>query len=171
MNKVILLKIFYFLSITLTALSTGLSFAHLLELPPKVYYFDAQLWIAVTTGGLYYLFGLIGGPIEVSSVISTFLLVFILWRNQEKSWRFVLTGAICISLALTLWFLLIYPVNAELAKWTTNDFPADWTRWRNRWEYAHAANALVKLVGLSSLIWSLVNPNNLTNDCAAKNYK
>lgn len=61
----------------LTALSVGLSFAHLLELP-QVFYFDAHLRIAVTTGGLYYLFDLIGDFVEVGSVISTLILLFMI---------------------------------------------------------------------------------------------
>ncbi|MEO8071744.1 MAG: hypothetical protein ABI686_00710 [Acidobacteriota bacterium] len=62
----------------LTALSVGLSFAHLLELPPQVFYFDAHLRIAVTTGGLYYLFDLMGDFVEVGSVISTLILLFMI---------------------------------------------------------------------------------------------
>lgn len=47
-----LLKSWRFVTIILTAFSAGLSFAHLLELPPGVFHFDAQLWVATTTKGL-----------------------------------------------------------------------------------------------------------------------
>jgi hypothetical protein len=43
-----------------------------------------------------------------------------------------------------------------LATWTTDSFPADWTRYRDQWEYTHAANAVIKLVALSSLVLSLI---------------
>ena len=47
-------------------------------------------------------------------------------------------------------------MNAELAKWLTNPVPADWTRYRDQWEYAHATNAIIKMIGLSLLIISVL---------------
>jgi len=54
----------------LTALGAGLSFAHLLELPPGVFYFDAKLWVATTTKGSYALFGTVGAVVEVGSILT-----------------------------------------------------------------------------------------------------
>lgn len=36
------------MTVMLTALGAGPSFAHLLELPPGVFYFDARLWVTAT---------------------------------------------------------------------------------------------------------------------------
>jgi hypothetical protein len=158
-GAIVLVKTWRFFTIMLTALSMGMSFCHLLELPPRVFFFDAQLWIATTTKGLYYLFGTVGGAVEVSSVVLAIVLAFLVRKRRGLIFRLTLGGAISISSALVLWFVFIAPVNAELAKWTPTSFPSDWTRYRNQWEYTHAANAVIKIVGLSLLLLSvLVEP-------------
>ncbi|QLE42880.1 hypothetical protein FD723_22175 [Nostoc sp. C052] len=35
-------------------------------------------------------------------------------------------------------------------------FPAHWTRYRDQWEYAHAVNAFIKIIGLSLLVISVL---------------
>ena len=150
-----LLKTWRFMTVILTALSAGLSFAHLLELPPRVFYFDARLWVATTTKGLYALFGTVGAVTEVGSILTAVVLVF---STRGRGAAFCLTsaGATLLALAFASWVAFVAPVNAELAKWTADSFPADWTRYRDQWEYAHAANAVVKLVALCALVLSVV---------------
>ena len=59
-------------------------------------------------------------------------------------------------LAFVSWIMFVAPMNAEFAKWLTNPVPADWTRYRDQWEYAHAVNALIKIIGLSLLVISVL---------------
>jgi hypothetical protein len=139
----------------LTALSAGLSFAHLLELPPRVFYFDAQLWVSTTTGGLYALFGTVGAAVEVGSILAAAALTLLV-RGRGPAFYFTLAGAVLAATALVLWLVFVAPVNAELATWAPNSFPADWARHRDRWEYAHAANAVIKIAALSSLVHSVI---------------
>jgi uncharacterized membrane protein len=149
------MRIWRFLTIMLTALSTGMSFCHLLELPPRVFYFDAQLWITVTTKGLYYLFGTVGAVIEVGSVLTALVLTFLV-RGRGSAFYLTLGGAISVVLALALWIAFVAPVNAELAKWTPTAFPENWAHYRNQWEYTHAINAIIKIIGLSLLVCSIL---------------
>ena len=60
------------------------------------------------------------------------------------------------GLAIALWWVLIYPVNVELAKWVNGTVPADWTSYRARWEWGHAAISLVELAGFGALVASVV---------------
>ena len=150
-----LLKTLCFVTIILTALSAGLSFAHLLELPPRVFYFDAKLWVATTTKGLYALFGTVGAVTEIGSILTAIVLAFFT-RGRGAAFYLTLAGAILLALAFVSWLAFVAPVNAVLATWTTDSFPADWTRYRDQWEYTHAANAVIKLVALSSLVLSLI---------------
>jgi len=152
---IMLLKSWRFVTIILTALSAGLSFAHLLELPPRVFYFDARLWVATTTGGLYALFGTVGAVAEVGSILTAIVLAYFV-RGRGAAFYLTLAGAILLALAFASWLVFVAPVNAELATWTVDSFPADWTRYRDQWEYAHAANAVIKLVALSSLVLSVI---------------
>ena len=150
-----LLKTWRFMTVILTALSTGLSFAHLLELPPRVFYFDAKLWVATTTRGLYALFGTAGAVTEIGSILSAIVLAYLLrWRGT--AFYLALAGALLLALAFLLWVAFVAPVNAELAKWTAVSFPADWARYRDQWEYTHAVNALIKIIALSLLVLSVI---------------
>ena len=98
-------KIWRFITIMLTALSMGLSVCHLLELPPKML-FDGQLWVTMTTRGLYYLFGTVGAVIEVGSILTTIVLVFLV-RGRGLAFSLTLGGAILVALALVIWFIFI----------------------------------------------------------------
>jgi hypothetical protein len=51
-----------------------------------------------------------------------------------------------------LWWVLVYPVNVELAKWVNGPVPADWTEYRSRWEWGHAIISLLELAGFAALI-------------------
>jgi len=139
----------------LTALSAGLSFAHLLELPPRVFYFDAELWVATTTKGLYALFGTVGAVVEVGSILAAVVLTLLV-RGRGAPFHLSLAGTVLAAVALVLWLIFIAPVNAELATWTPTSFPADWVRYRDQWEYTHAANAVIKFGALSSLVLSVI---------------
>jgi hypothetical protein len=131
-----MLRLWRLIALVLTALSMGLSFAHLLELPPKML-FNGQLWVTITTKGLYYLFGSVGAVIEVGSIVTAIVLALLV-RGRGLVFSLTLGGAIVLAFALALWFVFIAPVNAELAKWTSTSFPSDWMRYRDRWEYTHA---------------------------------
>jgi len=60
------------------------------------------------------------------------------------------------ALALVLWWVLVYPVNVELAKWVNGPVPSDWTAYRARWEWGHAIISLVELAGFAALIGSVL---------------
>jgi hypothetical protein len=77
--------------------------------------------------------------------------------------RFALAAAGLFALALVLWWVLVYPVNVELAKWIDGPVPSDWTSYRARWEWGHAIISLVELAGFAALIGSVLadTPRNL----------
>lgn len=150
-----MLKTWRFVTVILTALSAGLSFAHLLELWPRVFYFDAKLWVATTTRGLYALFGTAGAVAEVGSILTAVVLIFFV-RGRGAAFQLTLAGAILLALAFVLWVAFVAPVNAELATWMIDSFPPDWARYRDQWEYTHATNAVIKLCALSLLLLSVI---------------
>ena len=141
----------------LAALTLGLSFCHLMQLPSRMAW-DQYLWVGSTVqGGLYAMFGSIGAVIFVATVIA--LGAARLFR--ARAWpaglsRLALAAAVLFLLALVLWWVLVYPVNVELAKWVNGPVPADWTEYRARWEWGHAIIALVELIGFAALTWSVL---------------
>jgi len=128
---------------------------HLLELPQRMR-FDQQLWVKVTVfENLYRLFGSVGAVFEITAILTAIGLAFLV-RKRGSTFYWTLGGAILLVLAFVSWIMFVAPMNAEFAKWLTTPIPADWTRYRDQWEYAHAVNAFVKIMGLSLLLISVL---------------
>ena len=61
-----------FISLLVTALSRGPSFAHVLEAPPRLMKWSSELWREATVfNGQYQMFGLLGGPLDGAAVVIT----------------------------------------------------------------------------------------------------
>jgi hypothetical protein len=153
---VMLLKVTRFVAIMLAALTLALSFCHLMQLPARIGW-DQYLWVGSTVqGGLYNLFGSIGAVIDVATVIALALLAYFVREHGRPGFRLALAAAILFALALVLWWVLVYPVNVELAKWVNGPVPADWTDYRSRWEWGHAIISVVELAGFAALVASVL---------------
>ncbi len=151
-----LLKITRFVAVLLAALTLGLGFCHLMQLPSRLAW-DQYLWVGSTVqGGLYALFGTVGALIDVACVIVLALLAYFVREHGRPGFRLAAAGAVLYALALLLWWVIVYPVNVELAKWVNGPVPADWTSWRARWEWGHAVLALLELAGFAALVWSVL---------------
>jgi len=144
-----------FITLMLTSFSLSLSMTHLLELPQRMQ-FDQQLWVRVTVfENVYKLFGSVGAVFEVTAILTAIVLAFLV-RKHGSTFYWTLGGAIFLVLAFVSWIMFVAPMNVEFAQWLTNPVPADWTRYRDQWEYAHAVNALIKIIGLSLLVISVL---------------
>lgn len=129
--------------------------AHLLELPQRMQ-FDQQLWVRVTViENAYRLFGTVGAAFEITAILTAVVLIFLV-RGRGYALYWTLGGAILLVLAFVSWIMFVAPMNAEFDKWLTTPVPVDWTRYRSQWEYAHAANAFIKIFGLSLLVISVL---------------
>jgi uncharacterized membrane protein len=149
------IKTWRFVMLMLTTLSVGLSMAHLLELPPRMK-FDQHLWVEVTVlHGVYTLFGTIGAFFECGSVMTAFIVAFLV-RKRGQTVYWTLGGAVVLLAALVSWILFVAPMNTKFATWLTNPIPSNWTRYRDQWEYTHALNACIKIIGLSLLLLSVI---------------
>ena len=151
----IFIKTWQFITLMLAAFSLSLSMTHLLELPQRMQ-FDRQLWVKVTVvENVYKLFGTVGAVFEITAILTAIVLAFLV-RDRGLTFYWTMGGAILLVLAFVSWIVFVAPMNAEFAKWLTNPIPADWTRYRDQWEYAHAINAVIKIMGLSSLAISVL---------------
>lgn len=146
------LRVWRFVAIMLAALTLGLGFCHLMQLPSRMAW-DQYLWVGSTVqGGLYATFGSVGAVIDVATVIALALLAYFVREHGRPGFRLALLAAVLFALALVLWWVLVYPVNVELAKWVNGPVPADWTDYRARWEWGHAIIAVAELVGFAALV-------------------
>ena len=148
------LRIWRFVTLMLTALSVGMALCHLMEMPARLNYAPA-LWSRVTNiEGTYRLFGPpIGASIE-GGALSTAVVLSIFVRKRRPAFTLTLFGAACMAAAQVAWWLFVFPVNSRMVHRTPESLPADFTKLRDQWEYAHAARTILQIVGLGALVLS-----------------
>jgi hypothetical protein len=139
-------------AVVLAALTMGLAFAHALELPQKLNY-DAATWTQLQHS-LYRHFAVIGGPLEVATIIAA--VVFAVRARGHRGGRLAAVGAVCFVLALGLWFAVVNTANVEVGRWAVDAVPSDWRRWRARWEFGHAGHFVVTFAGFLALLLATV---------------
>ena len=147
------LRFWRFLAIYLTALTLALTFSHLLEMPRKMQYGEA-LYLAVQHS-LYFYFAWVGGIAEVGAVVSLAVLSM-LARGRGAVSGLTLAAALLVAAGLALWFVFVNSANRQMALWTGVPLPADWMEVRRRWEYGHAASAIMDLAGFGALVLSVL---------------
>jgi hypothetical protein len=101
------------------------------------------------------MFGTVGAVIEVGAILVAAGLAYLV-RGRQPAYRLSLVGAGLLLLALISWAVFIAPANSVMGAWTPETVPPDWTSWRNRWEYTHAANFVLKLAGFGALLASVL---------------
>ena len=150
-----ILRAWRFITITLTALLMGATFCHVLESPAKMRY-PAELYLTLHRT-LYVAFGPpnIGAFIEIGAILAALALVF-LTRKRRPAFRLTLAGAAFLVAGLVVYFVFVEPANVAMKAMSLNAPPADWTRWRNQWEYGHIARFIFHLLGFSALALSII---------------
>ena len=90
-------------------------------------------------------------------MIALGLLAYFVREHGRPGFALALPPRLLFLLALVLWWVLVYPVNVELAKWVNDPVPADWTAYRARWEWGHAIISLRRACSASPrVIWSVL---------------
>ena len=74
------IQVWYFLTLTLTSLLMGTSFAHTLEMPAKMNV-DGQLW-RTFQHTLYPYFAYVGAPVEIGAIIATAVLSYLVRAHR-----------------------------------------------------------------------------------------
>ena len=96
-----------------------------------------------------------GAIFEIGAILTAAALALLV-RKRGATFAWTLGGPVCLATAFASWLIFVAPANAEFVQWLTTPIPADWTYWRKQWEYAHAMNALIKIIGLSLLVISVL---------------
>lgn len=139
----------YFLSLLFAALALVPPMAHLLELPRKICLpRDEYLMVQRLYRGWAML-----GPVIVVALLSTGSLAVAV-RHDGVALAFALTGCLCTGATQVVFWTYTYPVNRATANWTVAT--ENWSTMRRRWEYSHAASALLALLALVGVILSAV---------------
>jgi hypothetical protein len=150
------LKVLRFVAVMLAAITLAMGICHLMQLPARMGW-DQYLWVGSTVqGGLYHLFGSLGAIMGLFAILVLFILAYFVREHGRPGFNFALAAALLYASAFTLWWVLVYPANVELAKWVNGPVPADWTEVRLRWECGHAIIALIELAGFAALVLSIL---------------
>jgi hypothetical protein len=147
------IRVMRLVTIVLAALAMGMHLAHVLELPPKLM-LEPELYIAIQTR-LYGLFGTVGPVFEVGALLLAGLLAFRL--RGTPAFRFTLVSAGAVLLSLAVWLVFVLPVNGPINQWAAAQVaPPDWMRLRAQWQVAQAGIFVFHLLGFSSLAYSVL---------------
>lgn len=147
------LSVWHFITIILTALLMGSSFCHVLEMPAKLK-IGGPLWMTLQQT-LYRAFATVGGFIEIAAILATIVLTFLVRENPQTFYLTLIAAISLIVAFFVVWIFFTNAVNVQVFKWTADTIPADWTRWRTRWEYSHAIRFVLHLVGFTALVLSV----------------
>jgi hypothetical protein len=145
------LAIARFFSFLFAALALGPALAHLLELPNKIGLAEAEYF---TVQQIYRSWALLG-IVVFGALISTLILT-VLSRRQQRGFRLALTAFLCIVGTQVIFWTFTFPANQATINWTV--VPENWEILRTRWEYSHAASAVLNLAAMVSLILSVCRP-------------
>lgn len=145
-----------FATLLLAALAMTMEGAHLLELPQKLQY-DPALYSAVNTT-LYRYFALVGGPLQIASIVAAAGLAVVV-RRRRGAWGMEVAGCMALAAAFAVWLAVVAPVNDVIAgvfRSAPEQLPDRWLAVRLRWELGHAAGFVLQLAGFCALLGSVL---------------
>ena len=74
----------------------------------------------------------------------------IMLRRLGRSFGYALASFLLIAANLAIFFFWTFPTNQATNNWTV--VPKNWNALRIRWEYSHAANAVVTFAALVCVV-------------------
>lgn len=138
-----------FSSLLFAALALAPALAHLLALPNKI---DLARDDYLIVQQIYRGWALLG-IVVVAALLSTLLLVIVV-RKRSREFVPALIAFLCIAGTQIVFWTFTFPANRQTGNWTV--FPENWMALRMQWEYSHAASAVLNLIALVALIWSVL---------------
>ena len=114
------------------------------------------IMLAALSLAFYALSGPLGVLLQVFTIIALIVLAVLLRRHSVSGAPFTIAAAVMFAIGLFVWWIFVYPVNVELAKWVNGPVPGDWADWRQLWEWGQAANGLAQFAGFAALIASVL---------------
>jgi hypothetical protein len=151
------LPVIQFLAILLTAVALVPGGAHLLALRNKIGLAQSPYFVVQQIYRGWNVLAIV----LIAAVIVDFYLAVLL-RDQRVPFLLGLAGALCVAATLATFFVWVFPGNQATDNWVTA--PPNWERLRRRWEYGHAASALLTLLGLGLIVAASLAANRGAGD-------
>jgi hypothetical protein len=134
-----------FLSLLFCALALAPALAHLLELPSKIGLPRDEYFVVQQIYRGWWMLGIV----VLGALLSTLALTIVA-RKRPGELGPALTAFLCIVATQAIFWTFTFPANQQTANWTL--LPDNWQELRMRWEYSHAASAMLNLVALIAVI-------------------
>ena len=144
-SQAMALRLVQFLTIMLTALALVPSGAHLAALPNKMAMAQAAYFVAQQIYAGWALFGIVLFGALLANLAHAIVL-----RKLGRSFGYARASFLLIAANLAIFFLWTLPTNQATNNWTI--VPENWIELRIRWEYSHAANAIVTFAALVCVV-------------------
>ncbi|HYZ87411.1 MAG TPA: hypothetical protein VE621_23550, partial [Bryobacteraceae bacterium] len=80
--------------------------------------------------------------------------------------RLITTGAGCLAAAHAIFWTLVAPANRTMAAYDLDAIPAEWQRWRDQWEYSHAARAVLLTGALGASVAAVLSDRDKQDQAA-----
>jgi Domain of unknown function (DUF1772) len=143
------------ISLLACALVFGLTVSHVL-LSPGSRGLDGATWLTVQHS-FYGGFAIVGGLTEVIGLLAT-ITDAIYRRRQPTAAGAPAFASLCFLGTLLSYFFGNRPVNTKVQHWTPATLPADWSSYRDTWDMAHAASAVLSTLALLALLVATIWP-------------
>jgi hypothetical protein len=151
----------YALAFVFAALGMGLTVAHVLEIPGKRQLTGAE-WLTVQHT-FYGGYAVAGGISEVGGIVASLGILAIDRRQGTKSVWPVISALAFAGMLAAYWFRN-RPLNAEIAAWTPQTLPADWSAVRDRWDTAHSISAIFAAIAFGSLLAGVLTTSQVSDE-------
>ena len=142
-----------FLSLLFCALALAPALAHLLELPSKISLPRDEYFVVQQIYRGWWMLGIV----VFGALLSTLALTIVV-RKRPGELGPALTAFLCIVATQAIFWTFTFPANQQTANWTL--LPDNWQELRMRWEYSHAASAMLNLVALIAVIIAVLKGTN-----------
>jgi hypothetical protein len=142
-----------FLSLLFCALALAPALAHLLELPSKISLPRDEYFVVQQIYRGWWMLGIV----VFGALLSTLALTIVV-RKRPGELGPALTAFLCIVATQAIFWTFTFPANQQTANWTL--LPDNWQELRMRWEYSHAASAMLNLVAMIAVIIAVLKGRN-----------
>jgi hypothetical protein len=141
-------------SLLLATLAMMPAAAHALELPNKIGLSGIEY---LTVQRLYR--GWAFARLIVAAALAAMVVLLFMVRELPTAFALAWVAFLCLAGTQLVFWIFTQPVNRVTANWTF--LPGDWSELRRRWEYSHAASAVLNLAALVALIVCLFWTNEM----------
>ena len=143
------LRVAQFVAIVFTALALVPAGAHLAELLNKIDLAQEEYFVVQSIYRGWALFGIV-----LFGALAANLILAVLLRRQRAPFWLAFLAFLLVAATVAIFFTWTYPTNQATSNWTV--VPANWQELRTTWEYAHATNAVLTLIALCAVTWSVL---------------